>query len=850
MLSLLRTRRGRRLALALLLCTGVQARAADTLLEQAGFHLQSGVAGEAWPAQLQQDLTAMVADLPEELWPVRLWPDRRGLHLYWGPGPATAATGNTDPVLHLTGEDATDPVLRQVLRFLLDRYDRRYAVSAGKRWREISGWEPAYLGITTRANNQDPRAYAAHSGRRGPRQDFVTSAEHFILPPPSTMEESLRCRMPRKYQFLQEQFTGFVSPLDLAGTACKSMAEGMLDDLEFHDPVTGNPVDLGPITADTVLGFELLYATPGTGDAAEIAGHLMLRILLDNNPRARQLGMENPNDLVIAFMANTQAGARPAVAPTRDVEAKQCKSNWFGPVDDASAFDALGSVVQLLKGLSGGFLTLMERQTLAQALKTYTIEEDRNLLRYRLHLDARQKNDLLEHLFRAKKNYNAKYYFFDQNCASVLVKVIGQGIGNRRLADFDPVVSPPNSLVGLFVREGLATPVYPSFYSYRRNGQLAQLMLRQKLRAARADFPLAQWPALDALTDARGSRRLQAVAQLQHIAAAQPAAADTLNELAVLLQETELVYAQLNLDCEQYTGNVTQRLRDLQQQVAPRLPALVRVSVEDQVAELGAEREQAAFAQGVAHTNLLSFGLASALWQSAGASRAGFTLDGALERQDMGSFSKIAMQRAGSVVLGGTSLSFGEGEKGGGLQQWRFTGLEVRKFKEVLGTVPGIFSQRGAPGLGLSLLDFAGDEDLHIRHGTLAGAELLFNLAASPGFNDYAFVSLGADIHRHFERGHDDAGIMLPIGLDTLWTPDAERRWQWRNHLEYRLPTNEKQDAEFSLRSDLAWRLSGRDDQQTLVKLGASQEQVLAGHAGEQERMRRGISLGVEINRW
>lgn len=36
----------------------------------------------------------------------------------------------------------------------------------------------------------------------------------------------------------------------------------------------------------------------------------------------------------------------------------------------------------------------------------------------------------------------------------------------------------------------------------------------------------------------------------------------------------------------------------------------------------------------------------------------------------------------------------------------------------------------------------------------------------------------------------------------------------------------------------------------TLVRLGASQEQVMAGHASERERMRRGISLGVEIHPW
>ena len=92
---------------------------------------------------------------------------------------------------------------------------------------------------------------------------------------------------------------------------------GFLDDLVFFDVRNGKPVAMGAVTPETVSGFELLYATPGTGDISEIAGHLLLRVKLRNNPRAEAQGIENPHDLVISFLADTEAGkpVRPAQVP-------------------------------------------------------------------------------------------------------------------------------------------------------------------------------------------------------------------------------------------------------------------------------------------------------------------------------------------------------------------------------------------------------------------------------------------------------------------------------------------------------------------------------------------------------
>ena len=842
--------------LVLFLSLPVAASAAGSAgvdLEPYGIILAADAGSEPWLEAEGTMMQAFVASLPEALWPRKL----SGAHpLVLKKHAAAGITGDAmDPdyiILRFPAQDTQAP-LRQLLRVLLRHYDSVHKVSASNRWREISGWAPAVFGLMTRANNQDPRAYAQTGGAGSPRMDFVTTAEYFFLPPPSTIEDSIKCRLPRKYAFVRNLFASYQSPLESGDVSCKSLAEGLLDDVAFYDPVTGNQVHLGPVTMKTVQGFELLYATPGTGDASEIAGHLLLRIKLDNNPEASARGQENPNDLVISFLANTRSATR-VEFENQAKQSRQCRDSWFGVENGAEDFDALGSIVQSLKGLSGGFLTLMDRQTLAHALRNYTIEEDRNLLRYRLQLTREQQGNLLQHLYLAKKNYNAKYYFFDQNCASVLVKIIGQGIGDREIADFDPVVSPPNTLVGLFIRKGLATPVFPSFYSYRKKGFLAQQLLRDRMQNIKLAYGNVVWPHWRQLTHSNESKRLRGVTQLAGIARRHPLLKQTVYELALLLQEAELAFAQKNLNCENYTNRVTRRLRELQLALlrdGPMLPDFSYVKTSQVLASYYEPVERADYERGVPHTRLFGFSLSSGFLQSAGTRTSVLAFSGALEAQDMGSISSIAMQRGGSVKLGAANMLVSTSATGqSSIPQWQLTALEVRKFKEYLNTVPSYFSSQGRVGLGLSLLDFTRDAKLGVTHGAVFGGELLFNLGASRGFSDFAFLGLGVDLHRHLEPGHSDATFVIPVSAETLWSIDQRRNWQWRNRLEYRRSPSGGHQDEFSYRGELAFRYGRVRKALALVKLFASHDEILPDHATQGSRISRALGVGIELNKW
>ncbi|MDH5182171.1 MAG: DUF4105 domain-containing protein, partial [Gammaproteobacteria bacterium] len=719
---------------------------------------------------------------------------------------------------------ADDPYVRTALHILLHHYEQQHAVSRQRNWRRISGWQRTRLGLLPVADNQDLRAYAEPHGLWSPAEDFITAAEHYILPPAGAIENTIKCRMPLKYAFMQNVFTGFRSPLATEAVKCRSQSDGMLDDIVFFDPRSGKTIQPGPINEQTVTGFELLYATPGTGDASEIAGHLLLRIKLDNNPVAKQQGRENPNDLVISFMANTRNN-KPADQTPRPmpVVQQECQKGWFdSPPGDQSPFEILDTILQSLQGLSGGFLTMMDRQTLGEAVKHYTIEEDRDLLRYKLNLTPQQKRSLLDELYRAKKNYNTSYYFFDKNCASVLVKVIGKGIAAREIADFNPVVSPPNSLVALFIRQGLAEPVRPAFYSYRKKGYLAQELIRERHRQLQTDYPALTWPPLYKIFSRDRRERADFVDATAVYVGRYPALDTQLYQLFTLTQEAEMAFEHKDLICTEYTSQVTAKSRQHQQTLLQTATQHISpIDTERLFAELHTTKTAEAYRAGTPHTKLLAYHFGVGQYAVEQTSSPVLLIGATLDEQELGSISNVAMQRSSYVNLASTQVILStDQDHPRQLQSLRFNALDIRKFKDRLNRVPGYFSPAGSTGLGISLLNVEKNYLLDIESGAWLGGELLFNLISGEEHNDFLYFSIGADIRR-FKQGNLPAinAIALPLRIETLWTPDERRRLQWRNKLEYRYSTDDELGDEIEAQSGLTYQLGEAGGQLLLLRL-------------------------------
>ncbi len=274
----------------------------------------------------------------------------------------------------------------------------------------------------TSTSNRFIEGYAHPLGLEGPKDDFISFGASFFVTPVTFYSRSIKCRTPRKYKYFRTLFPNYRPHLEnpefsKRGIQCPNSSDDFTRH-RFKDIHTGQSIEIGPISKETVKGFELIYATPGDQEISEIAGHLLLRIKLDNNRQADALGIENPKDLVIAVFANS---LEEQLENTKtDSDTTTDKMALCSPMDEEPKLNidmGIQMALQALKGLAGLYLTTIQVDTFQHVIQQYTVNGNRNLKRYRLILSESEKAMLLEYLYIAVKNQKWRYYFFTENCA-------------------------------------------------------------------------------------------------------------------------------------------------------------------------------------------------------------------------------------------------------------------------------------------------------------------------------------------------------------------------------------------------------------------------------------------------
>ncbi|MDA3873067.1 MAG: DUF4105 domain-containing protein [Kiritimatiellae bacterium] len=599
-------------------------------------------------------------------------------------------------------------------------------------------------------------------------------------------------------------------------------AQNLIEGFQFTDIRDNRILDMPVVDAGQVEGYELLYATPGTGDIAEIAGHLLLRVRLRDVP--------DDQDLVISFLADTGGVLTHGSAPP---PLSDCRNrNWFNllqtPARDGES--PWESIRQSLRGLTGGFPVILDIQTLAYTLKSYTVEQDRNLLRYRLMLSDEQRTTLTDYLIQWKDQPPPRYYFFHQNCGSVLIRVVGEGIEKAATANFRPWVSPPHSLCALMIREGLAERVLPDFHSTRTKGDLYRNAFREHYPRWIAEHPELPWPELGAFLHRKVENRVPAIQQLEAVALADPNTLPLLLSLGPLLQQMELATDVRSGLCRDLTSPATTAARELQADLMRQHPDVEPVPLFADVPPLDPPLPAH---PGSPHTRLFAWEVGG-VWLE---DRPGGTISGRLLKQDMGSRSALAMQRAGALTLGEAALVYTEE----GIEEWNLTGLSLKKFLERAGRVPGGLTSTRGWGMGLKVLELQKRSAGPDLQGRVAGISARVNLISSESHRQY--LMLGAGLDAGWSHDHDtgsDWGVYVPIEAESLLSAGP---LQWRNRLSWN--PNHIHDApiELSFRSDLAVPLG--EWGKTEVILHCTADTLYAG-----DSQRTLASLSLEFNRW
>ena len=428
------------------------------------------------------------------------------------------------------------------------------------------------------------------------------------------------------------------------------------------------------------------------------------------------------------------------------------------------------------------------------------------------------------------------YFFFSQNCGSVLIRVVAEGIGDDTAATFSPLVAPPHTLIGNWIRRGVATRLTPAFYSYRHRGFISQELLRDQYTTMSADYTQLPWPRLTDLTHHRDAHRAAAVVDLAPLALTQPELTAPVYVLASLIQESEMVYAHKDLICENYTSDTTAAARRLQRDILASggLDEVTPLNSSSRHSGGFSATETRSAKTGTDHTELYRLAVGVSATREGGNGQTALMIDGALLNQDMGSRSQVAMQRSSAVRLGGWRAQW----DGSTITDWQAQALTLRKFRDTLYTVPSAFSSTRGLGIGLAVAEVEHWHTADATLFTLGRAEGLACIFATPNNNDFLLVSAGAELWRR-----DNYTLSFPIGVEHLWSLDDAMNWQWRT----RATVDAANTRRVGAASGLMIRLGDDCQADWLLAIGIDYRQD-EFHDRPQDRLCSHVLL--EVNRW
>ena len=262
---------------------------------------------------------------------------------------------------------------RAVVHAVVRRWDERLHWSSRAGWKALAGWDGASPLLVY------PWAYSRRDGMQSPALDLATFAEELLVPAESLREdavpkdERLRCREPSKTRFLDERLHALDVSWAPAPAVCPAYEAWA--DLE-HLPT-----------------FEVVFATPSSSSAQALFGHLLLRIVRD----------DDEGDL--GAMQVMQLAA------------------LVSPLEPTSSY--------ILRGLGGGFRGVFSLTTLADVQQEALGLEQRSLKRFALALTVDQRQRLLERVWELERIGYIDYRFFKANCATMLRFLLTPALGDQ-----------------------------------------------------------------------------------------------------------------------------------------------------------------------------------------------------------------------------------------------------------------------------------------------------------------------------------------------------------------------------------------------------------------------------------
>ncbi|HZA50682.1 MAG TPA: DUF4105 domain-containing protein [Myxococcaceae bacterium] len=330
---------------------------------------------------------------------------------------------------------------RSVVHALIRRWDEARGWSAARAWRSISGWiRPLERPFSFRehALNVFPGAFSRRAGMDSAALDLATFAEEALVPAESiragavSVDESVRCQEHSKFRFL-------------IGTL---MREGLLASDDPRADRGSCPAFDAWAAPDTLSHAEVLYVASSGRAPESLFGHLLLRL--------------------------ERHSSDPPSGPSFGTAVQLVALTGSDPPD----------VRYLARGLTGGYQMAILTTTQGDLWHQMLEAEQRTIRRFRLRLSRAELLRLVERIWELERRGYFEYWFFSDNCASLLAFLLDGALEDGRRvrmpSRFLPVA--PASILDALAETGILEPTSPAFESVRDRADRAEPEREEALR--------------------------------------------------------------------------------------------------------------------------------------------------------------------------------------------------------------------------------------------------------------------------------------------------------------------------------------------------------------------------------
>lgn len=303
---------------------------------------------------------------------------RRRFHLY---AVGASDEGHAGRRLRVLDGEAQERLWRQraIVHAVVARWDEALGLSRRRAWRRLDAWIRPHerpLAFRERSLNTFSGAFSRERGRASAALDLATFAEERFVPvealAPGALpaDETVPCREPSKTRVLDAL-----------------LAEAGL--LDGPAPETGAcPAFDAWAELDLLRDIEVLLVSASGRRPESLFGHVLLRPVHGGGERLRGPGFETAVEIVALTGG---AGDGPA---------------------------------HLLRGLLGGYSTVVGAIPLGDFERETLTVDQRTVRRFRLDLSPSERRQVLQRVWELEGRGYFDYRFFTDNCASVLALLL------------------------------------------------------------------------------------------------------------------------------------------------------------------------------------------------------------------------------------------------------------------------------------------------------------------------------------------------------------------------------------------------------------------------------------------